>query len=202
MKIYVASSWRNTHQQDVVRFLRNLGHEVYDFRNPAPGNTGFHWGEIDPEWQQWDAQRFRLGLEHPISDRGFDCDMQALRGCDACVLVLPCGRSAHLELGWAAGAGKQTVVYLADDNEPELMYKMASAIALSLPEVERALVSDSPQPSSPPPRTSEPAIAPIVEANTQNKHFRTARTLPCPAEKGDSGPPRTVSTGATTEVMR
>lgn len=28
-KIYVASSWRNVFQQDVVDILRDLGHEVY-----------------------------------------------------------------------------------------------------------------------------------------------------------------------------
>ena len=31
-KIYVASSWRNVFQQDVVGILRDLGHEVYDLR--------------------------------------------------------------------------------------------------------------------------------------------------------------------------
>lgn len=34
MRIYVASSWRNTHQPEVVAKLRELGHEVYDFREP------------------------------------------------------------------------------------------------------------------------------------------------------------------------
>ena len=33
-KIYVASSWRNSYQRDVVSFLRNEGHEVYDFTHP------------------------------------------------------------------------------------------------------------------------------------------------------------------------
>ena len=35
-KIYVASSWRNREQPSVVKALREAGHEVYDFRNPAP----------------------------------------------------------------------------------------------------------------------------------------------------------------------
>lgn len=52
-KIYVASSWRNTLQPEVVRVLQYDGHEVYDFRNPAPGNKGFAWSEIDPEWTGW-----------------------------------------------------------------------------------------------------------------------------------------------------
>lgn len=34
-KIYVASSWRNQYQPQVVRFLHEQGHEVYDFRHPV-----------------------------------------------------------------------------------------------------------------------------------------------------------------------
>ena len=40
---------------------------------------------------------------------------------DTCVLVLPCGRSAHAEEGWFAGKGLKTVVYIPEKQEPELM---------------------------------------------------------------------------------
>ena len=52
-----------------------------------------------------------------------------MQWADACVLVLPCGRSAHLELGWFVGQGKATcVLHKADDPiEPELMAKMCDA---------------------------------------------------------------------------
>lgn len=43
MRIYLASSWRNAAQPGLVALLRSWGHEVYDFRNPAPGETGFAW---------------------------------------------------------------------------------------------------------------------------------------------------------------
>lgn len=47
-RIYVASSWRNVYQPAVVDALRALpGCEVYDFRNPAPGDSGFAWSDID-----------------------------------------------------------------------------------------------------------------------------------------------------------
>jgi hypothetical protein len=88
MKLYVASSWRNARQPEVVARLREAGHEVYDFRNPAPGNTGF------------------------------------MKWADAFVLVHPSGRSAHLEAGWAAGAGKPVVCLLEQGGEPELMVKL------------------------------------------------------------------------------
>jgi nucleoside 2-deoxyribosyltransferase len=51
---------------------------------------------------------------------------------DAFILVLPCGRSAHLEAGWAIGQGKPTAILLDPDHEhqvtPELMYKMADLV--------------------------------------------------------------------------
>lgn len=50
-KIYVASSWRNSFQQDVVKFLRDVGHEVYDFKNPPHGRGGFSWSDIDKNWE-------------------------------------------------------------------------------------------------------------------------------------------------------
>jgi hypothetical protein len=48
----------------------------------------------------------------------------------------PCGRSAHLEAGWAIGQGKPTAILLHEDKfEPELMYRMADLIACDPGEV-------------------------------------------------------------------
>jgi len=138
VNVYVASSWRNERQPEVVAALVRADHTVYDFRHPAPGNNGFHWSDIDPEWKGWSAERYRDLLRHPVAERGFGFDMDALHWCDACVLVMPCGRSAHLELGWCAGRGKPTVILLSD-GEPELMYKIATHVCVSLDEVVRAL---------------------------------------------------------------
>lgn len=137
MKIYVASSWRNDIQPEVVETLRKAGHEVYDFKNPRPGDHGFHWSDIDPDWQNWTPEQFIAGLHHPIAQRGFASDMDALRDCDTCVLVLPCGRSAHIEAGWAAGAGKRVIVYIPEQCEPELMYSMTTAQCDSMDELLR-----------------------------------------------------------------
>jgi hypothetical protein len=62
---------------------------------------------------------------------------------DAFVMVLPCGRSAHLELGWACGKGKRTIILALDYNEPELMYLEADAICLTVEEVD-AWLDDAP----------------------------------------------------------
>lgn len=141
MKVYVASSWRTTIQPDVVAALRRAGHAVYDFRNPAPGNTGFGWKQVGSGLDMTDGKAFRdKVLAHPVAQSAFALDMGALRDADATVLVLPCGRSAHLELGYATGAGQRTIVLLDTPmSEPELMYLMNTRICTSLDEVIEAL---------------------------------------------------------------
>jgi hypothetical protein len=139
MNIYLASSWRNTHQPSVVRALRDDGNAVYDFRNPPSGSGGFHWSDIDPGWQDWTPQQYAKALEHPLAKDGLASDMGALRWCDVCVMIQPCGRSAALELGWACGAGKKTAVLLVS-GEPELMVAMVDMVACSLDELRNWLM--------------------------------------------------------------
>lgn len=137
MKIYVASSWRNAQQQSVVQQLRDAGHEVYDFKNPRPGETGFAWSDIDPNWQSWTPEQFREALRHPIALNGYISDASAMAEADACVMVMPCGRSAHLEAGFFVGSPKKALIILLGEEpaEPELMYRMANAICLDMGEV-------------------------------------------------------------------
>jgi len=137
VRIYVASSWRNEYQQGVVQRLRRDGHDVYDFKNPSPGNHGFHWSEIDDAWRQWTTTEFESALKNPIAVNGYFCDMDALMSADATVLVLPCGRSAHLEAGWAAGRGKTLIIFIPTLQEPELMYKMADLVTDDLEAIAR-----------------------------------------------------------------
>jgi hypothetical protein len=133
-RIYVASSWKNPYQPFIVGELRLNGHAVYDFRNPEP-NTGFAWSEIDPNWMNWTAREYREALRHPRAAQGFHSDFSAMRWADTCLLVLPCGRSAHLELGWMAGANKRTIVLTRDGEEPELMALLADRICVDMREV-------------------------------------------------------------------
>lgn len=139
MKVYVASSWRNEQQPAIVEVLRADGHEVYDYRHPEPGNDGFGWRQIGDR-SAWNAEHFATHvLDHPVAERGFEFDMRALEAASACVLVLPCGRSAHLELGYAVGQGKLTVVYMPFLDEPELMYRMCDYVVTRVDDVRVAL---------------------------------------------------------------
>jgi hypothetical protein len=142
-RIYVASSWRCTGYPTVVEALRAAGHGVYDFRAPTPGRPGFSWNALgfgDPA--TWTFPKFRDALRHPLAVEGFSRDAEAMQWADVCVLVLPCNRSAHLELGWFAGRGRPTAV-LADPcanvghrfDGAELMYGFVDQLAETVEEL-------------------------------------------------------------------
>ncbi|MBQ6243138.1 MAG: hypothetical protein IJK55_00290 [Bacteroidales bacterium] len=138
-KIYVASSWRNQYYPEVVKSLREAGHDVYDFRNPPHGGNGFRWTDIDPDAFRWTFDQYARGLTHPLAERQFAADLEALEWADTCVLVLPCGRSAHTEAGWLAGHGRRVIVYIPEMVEPELMYKLFDRVVDNLDDLCKTL---------------------------------------------------------------
>lgn len=128
MKVYVASSWkRSMNHSFVVEELRKAGHEVYDYRNPAPDDHGFSWSQIDAELTKHRAAWWYACLYNSICRDAFIKDMNALNSADAVVMVMPCGKSAHMELAHAIGAGKIGIILIDPDVDvPELMYNMAN----------------------------------------------------------------------------
>ena len=68
------------------------------------------------------------GPRTSIAQAGYALDIYALRTCDECVLVLPSGRSASWEFGYAMGQGKHGTVVQLGGMEPELMYSEASIV--------------------------------------------------------------------------
>ena len=134
--VYVASSWRNPMHPAVCAVLEAAGIPHYNFRNPD-GNTGFSWDQVGgTAFSRTESREvYREMLEHPRAVEGFTADFAAMEKADTFVLVLPCGKSAHLELGWAVGAGKRTAILLEDPIEPELMYRMVDHLSPSVHEL-------------------------------------------------------------------
>lgn len=129
MKLYIASSWRNTYYPSVVKAMRGAGHTVYDFRD-----QGFRWSAVDPDYNEWKyhPERYLAALDTHIAENGYLRDMNALIECDACIYVMPCGVSASLEAGWAKGAGKHLIVYIPELQSPDLMVKMADLVTQNI----------------------------------------------------------------------
>lgn len=85
---------------------------------------------IPKKGSDWESRaKYLRMIEHARAVEGFEADFAAMQRADTFVMVLPCGKSAHLELGWAVGAGKRTAILLEDPVEPELMYRMADHLS-------------------------------------------------------------------------
>lgn len=147
-RIYLASSWRNGFHKETLASLREWGHGVYDFKGRdamaggGPVATAFSWSEIDPEWQTWKPSVYRERVTtHQRAASGFLGDLRGMEWADTCVLLLPCGRSAHIEAGYMKGRGKRLVIHYVSDQreEPDLMYLLADQITIGTDELRAAL---------------------------------------------------------------
>jgi hypothetical protein len=121
--VYLIGSLRNENIPRIGGRLRSLGHDVFDdWHGAGP--------EADDHWRDYERQR---GHNLPDALRGhaarhiFAFDKSHLDRCDTGILVLPAGRSGHLELGYMAGQGKETAILM--EGEPDrydVMYQFAS----------------------------------------------------------------------------
>jgi hypothetical protein len=140
MKIYLASSWKN-HQ--IVRNLANLIRkglpddvECDDFTDPSQGRFVFSWTEITEDELKLNAKNF---LEDERTQKVFKEDVSRIDWADVLIMILPCGKSAHMELGYAAGKGDKEIIVFApggfESGEWEVMYGFAQLLTDNLSEL-------------------------------------------------------------------
>lgn len=132
MIIYTASSWKNKYYSDVVKRLVSEGFRIYDFRSAisTEGQTqAFDWSQIDPDWEKWNTTDFLQVLEtNDLAANAFKSDLKGMQDADICLLILPCGKSSHLEAGYMKGLGKVLYIYMPELERPELIYNLANDI--------------------------------------------------------------------------
>jgi hypothetical protein len=130
--IYLIGSLRNPLVPDIANALRKEGHEVFDQWYGAGPNADDHW----MEYCKNKGMNFKQALADHGAQHVYNFDRRYLDLSDTVVLVLPAGKSGHLELGYALGAGKRGFILL--DGEPDrydVMYNFADAVCLSLEEL-------------------------------------------------------------------
>jgi hypothetical protein len=134
--LYIVGSLRNPQVPKVAAYLRTLGHDVFDdWYSAGP--------EADDCWQAYEQARghsLPQALEGYHAWHVFEFDRYHLNRCQAGVLVLPVGKSGHLELGYLMGQGKPGYILL--DKEPErfdVMYRFARGVYTNLRELGEAL---------------------------------------------------------------
>lgn len=123
--IYIIGSLRNPGIVALGNKLRQLGYEVFD--------DWFAAGpEADDYWQKYEQARGRTyaqALKGLSVDHVFQFDKKHLDAADYAILLMPAGKSGHLELGYHLGKGK--IGFILFDKEPErwdAMYLFADGV--------------------------------------------------------------------------
>jgi nucleoside 2-deoxyribosyltransferase len=120
-KIYLAGSWKNA--ETILRLqdlLISEGHKVDCFASTNTGRTSFNWAELtqalgaktreDAEIILKDMDAIDL-LAFARVQKAFAEDKKWLDWCNIVILILPSGKSAHLEAGYAKGQGKEMIIF-------------------------------------------------------------------------------------------
>ena len=122
-RIYVLGSLHNPLVPRVGRILRDEGHLVFDEWYSAGPDADKHWRD----YEQARGHSLGEGLFSREAGNTYRFDKDFLDWATIGVLVLPAGKSGHLELGYLIGRRIKTYVLL--DKEPEtwdLMYRLTS----------------------------------------------------------------------------
>lgn len=88
--------------------------------------------ETDQKWREFSermGETYLDALESAHAKNVFEFDKRWLDRSDAFVLVLPAGRSAHLEAGYMIGQGKPVAILLEEENSRwDVMYRFAGLV--------------------------------------------------------------------------
>ena len=130
MKIYIASSWKNQKAViELAEYLERYGFEVDAFCRANDKRYVFHWSELvddEDELANYDAIEM---LADTRTQRAFKEDRRWLDWSDCVIMLMPCGRSSHLEAGYAKGQGKLLYIYGAfPKGEFDVMYGFANGL--------------------------------------------------------------------------
>lgn len=121
---FIASRWRNKSTVlELTTKIREKGKSVYCFIE----GDGTHYelkdweGKHTPEEFMKKFEGIPDWVNDPKVKEIFEVDMKALKDSETLILLLPAGKSAHLEAGAAYGMGKKCIV-IGELKETESLY--------------------------------------------------------------------------------
>lgn len=121
--IYLVGSLRNPQVPIVAEALRQPGLEVFDDWYAAGPEADDCWRD----YEKFRGHNYMQALKNWAAVDVFEFDKRHLDRSDGGVLLMPAGKSGHLELGYLRGQEKPTFILF--DEEPErfdVMHQFAS----------------------------------------------------------------------------
>lgn len=137
--IYLIGSLRNPAIPSIAQEIRAAGFEVFDDWYAAGP-------EADDKWREYEQGRGRTYIEALgglAAEHVFSFDRVHLDRADCAVLVLPAGKSGHMELGYIVGSNKPGYILVDSPDRWDVMYKFATGVFERLEDLIAAIAGQS-----------------------------------------------------------
>jgi len=137
--VYLVSSLKNKQVVEVANALEANGITPFtDWQCPGPDADDFLRDHYAAR-----GKTFQDAMASAAVECIWQFDKMWLDRSDVCVMVMPCGKSGHLELGYAIGRGKPS--YILYDSVPEridVMHRYAHGLFFSVEELIKELKNE------------------------------------------------------------
>ncbi len=158
--VYIIGSLRNPAVPETAAKLRDFGFDVFDDWYAAGP-------EADDKWREYERNRGRSyedALKGYAAQHVFQYDRSHLDRCEAAILVLPAGRSGHLELGYFIGQGKPGYILLDGEYDRwDVMYAFATGVFRDVHDIIADMIERA--------KSREVVFAPRVVVNPETARF-------------------------------
>ena len=130
--VYLIGSLRNSGIRQLATDIRSANFDVFDDWHAAGEKADDCW----MEYERMRGRTYKQALEGYAAEHTYKYDLHHLISADICVLVLPAGKSSHLELGYFLGMGRPGFIYMPIEPERwDVMVKFATGVATSWTEL-------------------------------------------------------------------
>lgn len=145
-KLYLIGSLRNKAVPELAARVRenHVNIEVFDDWYSAGPEADDYWKTYEQAKHGTDSQAYVTALNGYAAEHVFQFDKHHLDTATHALLVLPAGKSGHMEITYAAyGAGCNTAILLEEGADPrwDVMYKFIPNILTSFDDVDKWLAS-------------------------------------------------------------
>ena len=141
--IYLIGALKNAAIPLYGNQLRAEGYDVFeDWISPGPDADTYLY-----EYEKQRGHGYKEALRGYAAQHNFHFDKFHLDRCDMAIMIMPCGKSGHLELGYVIGSGKPG--YILFEEEParfDLMYNFATDVFFNMPDLIKELRKGEPEP--------------------------------------------------------
>lgn len=139
-KVYIIGALKNDNIPDIAQQLRPKYDAFDQWITPGPVADQYLF-----DYAKHRGWNYKEALTCYAAINNFEFDKRHIDSSDIVIIVMPCGKSGHLELGYSIGAGKEA--HILFDKEPErfdLMYNFVPVtnIHFSIDSLKKRLLVD------------------------------------------------------------